>query len=163
MVPVSFIWAFVTTIPFHIWFQASWNTQIGGFVKSPAWAAPYYMWASQYVWQLLGELYCAIVIVLVLLKLYSLRKYQDQQSSAQNRNQEESTDQHGRSSKRITFVMLRIVWYPVIPIITQTWLIVMNAIPAPNNLPYININNSEFAQQLKMKRYKMFNNSDPIV
>ncbi|KAI9284140.1 hypothetical protein BC943DRAFT_381408 [Umbelopsis sp. AD052] len=147
MVPVSFIWANVTTIPFHIWFQAEWNPQIGGFVKTPAWAAPYYMWASQYVWQLLGELYCACVIVMVLVKLYNMRKYQEKQSSAQNRNQIESADQHGRSSKRITFVMLRIVWYPVIPIITQTWLIVMNSIPPPHNITWININNIMSALQ----------------
>lgn len=61
---------------------------------------------SQYVWQLLGELYCACVIIMVLVKLYNMRKYQEKQSSQQNRNQVESADQHGRSSKRITFVMV---------------------------------------------------------
>ncbi|KAG2171343.1 hypothetical protein INT43_002965 [Umbelopsis isabellina] len=120
------------------------NSQIGGFVKEPAWAAPYYMWGSQYVWQLLGEVYCAIVIVLVLVKLFRLRNYQKEQSSVRNQNQTDSADQHARSGRRITFVMLRIVWYPVIPIITQTWLIVMNSVPPPHNLPYININNSMY-------------------
>ncbi|CAO3673724.1 unnamed protein product [Umbelopsis vinacea] len=147
MVPVSFIWANVTTIPFHICFQAHWNPQIGGFIKEPAWAAPYYMWGSQYIWQLLGELYCAVVIVLVLVKLLKLKNYQEKQSSVQNHNQTDSADNHARSSKRITFVMLRIVWYPVIPIVTQTWLIVMNSIPAPYNMPYININNIMSALQ----------------
>lgn len=147
MVPVSFIWANVTTIPFHFLFKAEWNSQIGGFVKEPAWAAPYYMWGSQYIWQLLGEVYCAIVIILVLVKLFRLRSYQKEQSTVQNQNQTDSADQHARSGRRITFVMLRIVWYPVIPIITQTWLIVMNSIPPPQNLPWINLNNIMSALQ----------------
>jgi hypothetical protein len=43
---------------------------------------------------------------MVLVKLYNMRKYQEKQSSQQNRKQLESADQHGRSSKRITFVMV---------------------------------------------------------
>jgi hypothetical protein len=61
---------------------------------------------SQYIWQLLGELYCAVVIVLVLVKLLKLKNYQEKQSSVQNRNQTDSADNHARSSKRVTFVMV---------------------------------------------------------
>ncbi|OZJ05977.1 hypothetical protein BZG36_01216 [Bifiguratus adelaidae] len=140
LVPVSFLWAFITTIPFHFLFTATWNPAIGGFTKSPQWAAIYYMWGSQYVWLVLSELYCFVVIGMVLRRLWGIKRQQKEKLSSLQQQGTGSSDA-AISDRRITFVMLRIVWYPVIPIITQTWLIVMNHVPAPYNLPYVNINN----------------------
>jgi len=136
LVPVSFVWAILTTIPLHF-INPYWDAPTGTFGKTPTNVWTPYMWLSQYVWTIIGILYCFVVVVLVIIKLIRLDR--QKQSSLHTH----STQEEVRVRNRMRKVMIRLVFYPVVPIITQTWLIVMNSMLAtnPNFITIVNTNN----------------------
>nr|CAG8591789.1 4262_t:CDS:2 [Entrophospora candida] len=76
-----------------------------------------WQWASFYIWEILCILYCLITLICVAVKLYK------NQSVNANISGQTATSKHDKNVLRnkaiISLVVKKVIWYPVVPIITQ--------------------------------------------
>ncbi|CAJ0755767.1 17255_t:CDS:2 [Entrophospora sp. SA101] len=78
-----------------------------------------WQWASFYAWELLCILYCTITLICVAVKLYKVSS----QSVNTNISGQTVSSRYEKNVLRnkaiISLVVKRVIWYPVVPIITQ--------------------------------------------
>ncbi|CAJ0881487.1 4795_t:CDS:2 [Entrophospora sp. SA101] len=77
-----------------------------------------WQWASFYTWEIICILYCIITLICVAVKLYK------NQSVNANISGQTATSKHDKNVLRnkaiISLVVKKVIWYPVVPIITQS-------------------------------------------
>src|SRR5687767_6656491 len=80
-----------------------------------------WQWASSYVWEILCILYCIAALIVIAVKLYVVSSQSVSVSSSVSGPAVTSRDGNNvlRNKAIIAIVVKRVIWYPIVPIITQ--------------------------------------------
>ncbi|CAJ0760062.1 5708_t:CDS:2 [Entrophospora sp. SA101] len=102
----------------------AWNYPEGGcfFRDSGTKLSITWQWASFYVWEIICILYCTIILICVAVKLYRVAN-QTITTHTGNLSGQTLTSRYEKNVLRnkaiISLVVKKVIWYPIVPIITQ--------------------------------------------